>query len=560
MRRLTLILVALAGLIVGVSALTGAWVATRLQSSTSASVVPQVIQYQGVLADSNGKPLEDGVHGVSFRLYSAAQGGRPLWQEGHRVSTSNGAFTVILGRQQPFTRSVGLSQTPTSVFDTTPLYMGMAVGQQGEIQPCQMLAAVPFALYAANADTLNGLDSSAFARAGDAITCAFELRVRRSSRTFEVSDDCISITQIIPSINAPAGTIGHLSHTLGADGNPVMSFKRGGNLLVAKCGDLSCSSAQVHTVDSSTNVGDSSSIVIGTDGLPIISYVDNINKDLKVAHCSNASCSSATITTVDTDDIFASTFGTTTAITIGSDSMPVIAYVDTTPTPHGLLKIARCSNVTCTTYTTNHVLGNPVGTASSFELFTGAKVYGTVGLSIAVGQDGMPIIAYRYGFQQRMMMAHCNDLSCNSAAISRIGVVVAIGDTSIANGPNGLPILSYFTGGGITLVNCQDADCAGFSTTDGVAGLGDTGMSHRLALMPNGQIAISYSEKPISGLTSKPGLGLLKCTESGCSDTKLVNDDTPGLWNSLAIAPDGRIAVAYVQQGNRLMMAVCHGC
>ena len=42
------------------------------------------------------------------------------------------------------------------------------------------------------------------------------------------------------------------------------------------------------------------SITIGTDGLPVISYRDYTNGDLKVAKCGNAACSSGnTLTTVD---------------------------------------------------------------------------------------------------------------------------------------------------------------------------------------------------------------------------------------------------------------------
>ena len=42
------------------------------------------------------------------------------------------------------------------------------------------------------------------------------------------------------------------------------------------------------------------SITIGTDGLPVISYYDYTNGDLKVAKCGNAACSSGnTLTTID---------------------------------------------------------------------------------------------------------------------------------------------------------------------------------------------------------------------------------------------------------------------
>ena len=44
------------------------------------------------------------------------------------------------------------------------------------------------------------------------------------------------------------------------------------------------------TLDGSGNVGQYSSVTIGTDGLALISYYDATNGDLKVAHCSDLFC------------------------------------------------------------------------------------------------------------------------------------------------------------------------------------------------------------------------------------------------------------------------------
>ena len=44
------------------------------------------------------------------------------------------------------------------------------------------------------------------------------------------------------------------------------------------------------TLDSASNVGRYSSVTIGVDGLPLISYYDLTNSALKVAHCANRFC------------------------------------------------------------------------------------------------------------------------------------------------------------------------------------------------------------------------------------------------------------------------------
>ena len=54
-------------------------------------------------------------------------------------------------------------------------------------------------------------------------------------------------------------------------------------------------------LDTTGNVGESTSITIGADGLGLISYYDGSNGDLKVAHCANTACTSTTtITSLDT--------------------------------------------------------------------------------------------------------------------------------------------------------------------------------------------------------------------------------------------------------------------
>ena len=58
------------------------------------------IAYQGRLADADGNPLTSTIN-MSFRLYDAASGGTPLWEEqwagSNGVQVSDGLFNVMLG-------------------------------------------------------------------------------------------------------------------------------------------------------------------------------------------------------------------------------------------------------------------------------------------------------------------------------------------------------------------------------------------------------------------------------------------------------------------------------
>ena len=133
--------------------------AASATSSVNTAVVPQFIKFSGVLTDVNGNALT-GVVGVTFSLYENAQGGTPLWMEIQNVHpNSTGHYSVMLGSMT----STGL---PQDVFATGEArWLGVQIDGQAE-QPRVLLAAVPYALKARDAETIGGLPASAFVLAG----------------------------------------------------------------------------------------------------------------------------------------------------------------------------------------------------------------------------------------------------------------------------------------------------------------------------------------------------------------------------------------------------------
>jgi len=110
-----------------------------LTSSTSTST----IAYQGRLADADGNPLTD-TYNMIFRLYEAASGGVPLWEEqwtgSNGVQVSDGLFNVMLG---------SLTAIPQSVITgNDTLFLGITVGTDDEMTPRVQLGSVPFAVQA----------------------------------------------------------------------------------------------------------------------------------------------------------------------------------------------------------------------------------------------------------------------------------------------------------------------------------------------------------------------------------------------------------------------------
>ena len=97
-----------------------------------------------------------------------------------------------------------------------------------------------------------------------------------------------------------AGLVGrYTSLAIAPDGNPIISYQDEGNrykyLRVAKCNNATCTNSTITTVaslgrDSGISGDSHSSIVIGVDGLPIISYYDSALKALKVLHCERSNC------------------------------------------------------------------------------------------------------------------------------------------------------------------------------------------------------------------------------------------------------------------------------
>jgi hypothetical protein len=193
-----------------------------------------------------------------------------------------------------------------------------------------------------------------------------------------------------------AGSVGYYtSVTIGADGLGLISYYDATNLdlKVAHCANVACSSADVVTsVDSIGNVGQYTSITIGADGLPLVSYHDATNGFLKVAHCDDAACSSAATATLDVGNV-----GEYTSVTIGADGLGLISYYDVT---NGQLKVAHCANVACSF----------AGAVTTLDSSANVGQYSAV----TIGADGLPLISYYDQTNGDLKVAHCASGFCTS--------------------------------------------------------------------------------------------------------------------------------------------------
>src|SRR5262245_15586846 len=241
-----------------------------------------------------------------------------------------------------------------------------------------------------------------------------------------------------------SGNVGQYSSVaIGTDGLALISYYDASNsdLKVAHCSDFACTSATLTTVDSAGSVGQYSSVAIGTDGLALISYYDASNGDLKVAHCSDAACTSAASTTLESED----NVGLFTSVTIGTDGLALISYYDAS---NGDLKVAHCSDLACTSATrTTLTFLKSEGNVGQFTSVTITRAHGPISYYDSTDQD--------------LKVALCPDFTCTSATITntpdRIGNVGQY--SSVTVGTDGLALISYYdaTNGDLKVAHCLDA-------------------------------------------------------------------------------------------------------
>lgn len=139
-------------------------------STPKASAVPSTMNFQGRLADSTGNTVTDGLYNMQFRLFTVGSGGSSVWDETrettNRVQVTNGLFSTKLGE---------VSAIPASLFASGNLYFEITLATPGTAT-CSTAACATWespmtprhqlstSAYAFSADTLDGLDSGAFAQ------------------------------------------------------------------------------------------------------------------------------------------------------------------------------------------------------------------------------------------------------------------------------------------------------------------------------------------------------------------------------------------------------------
>ncbi len=120
---------------------------------------PGKINFQGRVTNNTGAVLT-GTYVMQFALYSALEGGSPVWSEEQSVLIMNGIYNVSLGNEG--------NLLTADFFSGGNAYLEVEICEVGgtpceTLSPRQQLTATAYAFQADNAATLGGLGSSDFA-------------------------------------------------------------------------------------------------------------------------------------------------------------------------------------------------------------------------------------------------------------------------------------------------------------------------------------------------------------------------------------------------------------
>ena len=164
---------------------------------------PRLVNFP-VRATDGGRVIT-GVAGATFAIYSEEFGGSPLCLETQNIQAdAKGNYTVQLGATKP-------GGLPLDLFTSGEArWLGVTINS-GQEQPRVLLLSVPYALKAADAETIGGLPPSAFVLAAPstAVGPSNDGSANRASHGLTPAVTGTGTTDFIPLWTSNAGALGN---------------------------------------------------------------------------------------------------------------------------------------------------------------------------------------------------------------------------------------------------------------------------------------------------------------------------------------------------------------
>eukprot|EP00049_Salpingoeca_infusionum_P023507 m.12554 g.12554 ORF g.12554 m.12554 type:complete len:483 (-) comp5834_c0_seq2:2309-3757(-) len=324
------------------------------------------------------------------------------------------------------------------------------------------------------------------------------------------------------------------SLALTTEGVPVISYQdlTNQNLKLAVCNNVLCTMPTIRTVDSAGAVGKGTSLALtSVEDHPVISYYDETNSALKLAVCHDFTCSNVTLLTI----AFSGDVGSFNSLALTlHDDHPVITYYDA---EHGDLKLAVCGDTTCTNKTTRTV---------DSEENVGASV------ELALTSNDIPVIAYRDVSNANLKLAMCDDATCSTATIRTIDSVGL--HLSLALTSHGHPIIAYYsaTNADLLINVCANAACTA-STIRTVDSAGMVGRYVSLDLTRSDDPVISYHDG------TNMNLKMTVCADTTCyqpMERTISRAGDVGRFTALKVSPRGNALISFYDDTNTALKLV----
>ena len=291
--------------------------------------------------------------------------------------------------------------------------------------------------------------------------------------------------------------------------------------------------------------GATSEVVIGSDGLPLLSYLDTLDgaKVIVIVHCRNLGCTDFEAGYLYADyDIGSGEPSSRLNAALGKDGKALITLEH-----RGVIQVIHCNDIPCTDVTTS----------TPIDFTEGAKKsWGASGASIAMGSDGLGVISF---YSSNLEVAHCEDVLCTNATITTIDSTMGAGRTnSITIGNDGLPLIAYSTGPlghnePLRVAHCDDFKCTSATiSSHPLSNPYDRVTAVDITSGTDGMGLISYREQ------NAYDLKVAHCEDLLCTTSTLTTlDGKVGRYPTIAIGSDGLGVISYVDSNGRMKIAHC---
>jgi hypothetical protein len=211
-------------------------------------------------------------------------------------------------------------------------------------------------------------------------------------------------------------------------------------------------------------------------------------------------------------------------------SFPLVAYI----APDMSLNMVVCNDVSCNPAVAGPEPSYAIGAVGGSDLNISLR-----DLSMALGSDGLPILAYLDFDAQTVRVRKCTALSCQTGVDNVLSAIPSpFGTVAMGVAPGGLPFVVFASVTDVQVASCNDPACdPAVNGPETVNAISASAFEVSAVSGPDGLLRIAYS----SG--APPGIRFVACNDPAC-DPAVNGPETPrwigaGTNPSIGLAPDG---------------------